>query len=53
MALLDWNLKEQMEVRQRVKNQVLAMRIAFGRAKVGKSFESQDDFNDFINIVAF
>ena len=43
-------LKDQMDTKGRVsRNNVLTLRMSFGRAKLGKSFSTFDEFDDYVN----
>ena len=45
------NLKEQMETKGRVRNNVLTLRLAFGKAKIGDYFESTEEIDDYTDDV--
>ena len=43
------NLIEQMANKSRVQNGKLQMRLSFGRAKAGMEFQSQSEFDDYVD----
>ena len=43
------NITEQMEAKGRVKNNVLTLRVAFGKAKIGDYFESEEEMNEYLD----
>ena len=42
-------LKEQMEIKTRVRNSILTLKVSFGRAKAGYHFKNRDEFEDYVN----
>ena len=44
---LIYNLKDQMEIKSRVRNGVLKMKMSFGKAKSGMSFDTQDELDEY------